>query len=613
MKPGKIGPVRAGRRECFKVKEESNFDTEKNKQARNTKMEHAPTISEHGDEGVYPVVPKIEIDVDVSDNLCYYHVSSLDSELMKQYGIRQCFVTLTDSYPRKGGKVEHQTSNIFLGTGNFNDTISDEMKPRAGFATNRPTMNDEAIANASEDVEFSGKSVPSGKDFIKSVKSQSDARSDLTYKSGQNNHQLSKHERIRGYYEPNLQCPACLKTFKATKLMRDHKAKAHGNRVYRCTRCDKWFSTRQKLDNHINVHLNRRPHKCSTCNATFTSNKNLCRHLKNHTVESKRKFVCPNCPKRFNTRRHLESHIRMHTNDRRFKCSECDKTYKYDAQLRIHHRLHTGQRFYCEVCKKPFIDKADLKRHLISHSDLRPYKCDTCGAAFKRKGVLNAHISRHGDLFNIAKDECRICGQTFKFKYYLKKHMEIHDPHRPSFKCHLCGKVVATQGSLRLHMKNSCSHLEHSEYLCEICGKTLRTKANLRKHKKHHTDGYKYPCKRCDKSYAFSYHLQRHTRKAHDHTEEKRGTKCRHCSHFVVDMDMHVEKHHTAATTKRYECSTCGKIMNYKHNFKAHEDSHLGVKHFRCDHCQWTFAQKRSLIMHIERKHIVSAKRLEPA
>ena len=498
------------------MKDEQNFDTVETKQARNMDIKCATMPFPPEDEGVYPDIPKIEIDVDVSGSFDYYHDSRLDTckKLMKQYGIRQCFVTLTDSSHRNGGEVEHRTGYNIQGSNSFNDIRRNEMQSHES-ATN--IINNDEIVNALDDAVVNGEKVVSDNESIKQLESQNDVGAGYPLEPSHMNH---------------LQCPACPKSFKTRKLMRDHKAKSYGNRVYRCKRCDKWFSTRLKLDNHINVHLNRRPHKCSTCNATFTSNKNLCRHLKNHTVESERKFGCPHCPKRCNTRRHIESHIRMHTNERRFKCSECEKTYKYDAQLRIHHRLHTGQRFHCEVCKKPFVDKAEMKRHMVIHSDLRPYKCDTCGAAFKRKGVLNAHISRHGNLFNITKEECTICGQKLKFKHYLKKHMEIHDPNRPSFKCHVCGKVVATKKSLRRHMENTCPNLKHSEYPCDICEKSFRAKAYLWKHKKQHSDGDKYPCKRCDKSFAFLYHLQRHKRRAHDHTDERRGTKCKFCPVF---------------------------------------------------------------------------------
>ena len=558
-------------------------------------------------ENAYPDTPKIEIDVDVSDN---DYTSILDRKLMRRYRIRQCFVALNGTNHRTGREIEHQNDNSISGSECFDESNSSQIDSD-GSAIN--TLNDEEIFNnALDDIDFNGQDADSVNETITSVESQSFAGSDLTFDSIYTSDQPAEHERILGYSESELQCPVCFKRFKARKTMQNHKAKAHGNRVYHCDRCDKWFATRRPFDDHVRGHLNIRPYKCSRCSKSFTAYKYLYFHAKTHTEDSEKKYSCSYCTKRFVRRKHLESHIRMHTNEKPFKCSDCDKAYKYEPQLRIHRRLHTGQRFYCEVCKWPFVDKSDLKRHASVHSGLRAYKCDTCGAAFRQKGTLNKHVLLHTVPSKFEKKECNVCGQIFKCQSYLTKHMEIHDPDRPSFKCYSCGEVLASKGTLRYHIKNTCKSLEYPEFLCDICGKYLKTKDNLQKHKKNHTDGWKFPCRQCDRSFPYLNLLQLHIKKDHEHIPVRRnGTKCKFCKTIIVDMEMHLVKHHTI-TKNKFECSTCGKIFKHKQHLKVHENIHRDIKQYRCDTCQRTFAQKGDLNSHIKCMHVADAKPLKP-
>ena len=542
--------------------------------ARNMKTEPTTTaLFAQEDGGACPLEPKIEIDVDASEDFNYYanDIRKLDRKLIKQHGIRQCFVDLTYGEKRNVGEAEYKTSSKISGS---------------------------KIKNGLDDVD-----VKRDNAIIADIDTK---RPSLKFDTTKTEHHIPKQWSVRDPFGSDLQCSVCFQTFKARKLLREHVTQIHGNRVHHCEFCDKWFADRLQYNNHVNIHLNIRPFKCSTCSRTFTSQKNFHRHFKTHTGEPERKYACAQCPKCFKTGRSLENHNRMHNNDRACKCPDCPKTYKYDAQLRIHRRLHTGQRFYCEVCKKPFIDKADLKKHVVIHSDARPFRCDTCGSSFKRKGNLNSHLLTHADLFNIAKETCKMCGHKFRD---MKKHMLIHDPNRPIFKCHFCGEDFNSKASRLKHIRDTCRHLKHSDYLCDVCGKALKTKCNLYKHRKQHTHCDRHQCKKCDKFYTYRHQLHRHVRRTHDHIKEtNRGTKCNFCSNCVVNMDKHVAKHHADSNSHKIECSTCGKIIKGKHNIKLHEIRHQGVRPFRCDHCQQTFVLKGDLKRHIICRHIAKVK-----
>ena len=382
---------------------------------------------------------------------------------------------------------------------------------------------------------------------------------------------LVEYKRKLGYPDSETQCPACLKDFESTKSVRLHEAQEHGDRIYHCGPCDSWFSTNARFDDHLKVHLGIRPFKCKSCDKSFTAQKYLSSHVKVHTQESEKKFSCSLCTKRFVTKQYLESHTRMHTNERPFSCPDCGKTYKHKAQLIIHRRIHSGERFYCRHCNKGFIAKCDMEKHETVHFDVKPYKCDTCGASFKRKGTLRAHMPVHADPLQRETQECGICGLVLMRKSGLKKHMEIHVQKRPSFTCNLCGTVFKRKSGLNIHFKSACKSLEYQDWRCDICGKSVKSEATLRKHRKFHTDGYKYPCTQCDKSFPMNCLLTRQIREIHIKVEKK-GTECKLCKSIIVNMKSHLI--HCSSKRKIYRCPTCGKICQNEANLLHHENIH---------------------------------------
>lgn len=46
----------------------------------------------------------------------------------------------------------------------------------------------------------------------------------------------------------------------------------------------------------------------------------------------------------------------------------------------------------CPICFKTFGKPSDLKRHLLSHTSIRPFTCQVCNKAFRQTGSLNYHL-----------------------------------------------------------------------------------------------------------------------------------------------------------------------------------------------------------------------------
>ena len=49
------------------------------------------------------------------------------------------------------------------------------------------------------------------------------------------------------------------------------------------------------------------------------------------------------------------------------KCNTCGRTYTKLFSIKAHVRMHRGQRpFYCHNCNRSFVQKCNLKRHLVN-------------------------------------------------------------------------------------------------------------------------------------------------------------------------------------------------------------------------------------------------------
>ncbi|KNC96741.1 uncharacterized protein SPPG_07949 [Spizellomyces punctatus DAOM BR117] len=76
-----------------------------------------------------------------------------------------------------------------------------------------------------------------------------------------------------------------------------------------------------------------------------------------------------------------------------FKCV-CGKLFKKLYNLKNHYKQHQKDKPYvCEVCKRGFMRKHDLKRHSTTHlENFKPYSCEDCKTTFTRLDALHRHI-----------------------------------------------------------------------------------------------------------------------------------------------------------------------------------------------------------------------------
>ena len=182
--------------------------------------------------------------------------------------------------------------------------------------------------------------------------------------------------------------------------------------------------------------------------------------------------------------------------------------------------------------------------------------CPHCPTVVKCPSDLEKHLPLHtGE----RKYSCSTCGLSYKFSSSLLAHEKTHSQ-TEVIKCDACNTEFKRLDYLRRHVKK-CSgtkteNVKSRTFICQECGKSFNMRNNFNKHTKRHMDNNNY--------------------------KPRMGKK---------DI---------------FKCWDCGKCFNRNSNLKVHIKRHIGVKDFSCNICDKSFVEKKPLLNHTEKVHLIS-------
>ncbi|XP_039535544.1 zinc finger protein 1035 isoform X2 [Pimephales promelas] len=411
-------------------------------------------------------------------------------------------------------------------------------------------------------------------------------------------------------------CSYCPHSFRFPNNLKLHERAHLAKTVFPCSKCGKFYRKRKFKDHDAICNGDKLKPACRKC-GRFFSRKNyrdghekqckgkLSTEIKTSTKEKDRfEHKCPQCFKCFRTRSFLQKHLSLHSKETPYACIHCGQNFDNQDRYLEHkafcgglpkeHRFESlkeskkmksmfaeaqnqeditavpgenGEALKCKFCTKSFLRARNLRRHILTHTEVKPYRCKTCESCFSRYDHLKLHQAR-------CRGKRRLEVRVVKMSLdSLNTSPQSKTQEGDPLQCTVCFKQLSTQSDLKRHM--SMLHITNKPFPCKRCGKTYSSKKTLSRH------NLNIRCKKISKESVPSA------------TNNVQKQPCRETSKLLQRIQVHY------MNKFKYQCEYCPRRFKLSGQLKVHLRLHTGEKPYGCANCGEHFIRTDYLKRHL--------------
>lgn len=292
------------------------------------------------------------------------------------------------------------------------------------------------------------------------------------------------------------------------------EARKGHKRPYQCKICSRFYN-KTEFVYHKNVHLGLKPFECPECDKTYTNPFELGKHYRKiHETDKSDNDIKSENEKTIT--QYIDGSIREVDDD--------TKNYRSLDKYFIDERRGCRRAYQCPECKKVY-SRGELKYHLNTHRNIKPYSCaiEDCDKTFASPRDMRVHALKFhrikvkpvkdytmknsrvlykrekvekpdGEPYNKINVICTICGKSVRKKHF-REHYQTHI--KEDFSCPYekqgCKEVFKNKMKLTSHIqaKHDPEYVPSTmpSCMCEHCGKRL-SKSQLKYHMNLHLGKY---------------------------------------------------------------------------------------------------------------------------
>lgn len=339
-----------------------------------------------------------------------------------------------------------------------------------------------------------------------------------------------------------FKCPHCTRTFRFKSLLLRHLVSHTGLQPYPCMYCGNRYGTRSlclQHESYCNGDNKEGQPRVERDSATTLSNMTTFREAARKPPEKPEgDYKCKFCTKTFMKSRNLRRHILTHNEVKPYHCKACDSCFSRYDYLKVHQARCKGKRSRLEVCI-PKISLDDVGKGWQNKSFRKPvqkpetFECENCSRSFP----THSKLSRHLTMFHTKKlFKCARCGTSFTHEKSMKKHKKMRKCRRPE---------KETNASLPLGDEPKDSMVSALRAVkSRVLHRILPT----------YNKKYKHVCSYCPRAFGNTWQLAVHIRL---HTGE-RPYSCNYCGEHFIRKD-YVQRHFPKCPRKKDCIKSCTK------------------------------------------------------